>query len=78
MSQLLIDRATQTCAWCAGSGKRAISVGYVISCLVCGGKGHVSVTHPAGQCRQCGGAGRRNQTAACLTCGGTGWARVFS
>jgi hypothetical protein len=78
MSQQLINHAPQPCAWCAGTGKRAISIGYVISCLVCGGKGHVLVTHPAGQCRQCGGAGRRNSNAACLTCAGTGWARVFA
>jgi DnaJ-class molecular chaperone len=68
----------ETCAWCAGSGKGAVSSSYVISCLVCGGKGKVSVLQPAGRCRQCDGRGRRaNLKAACLGCAGTGWARVF-
>ena len=48
MSQQLINHAPQPCAWYAGTGNRALSVGYVISCLVCGGKGHILVTHPAG------------------------------
>lgn len=69
--------APQTCASCAGTGKRAASSGYVVSCLVCGGKGHVSIAQPAGPCHQCGGSGKRNTTAACLTCAGTGWERVF-
>ncbi|HEX8142607.1 MAG TPA: hypothetical protein VF553_08425 [Pyrinomonadaceae bacterium] len=68
--------APGTCAWCAGSGQRAISAGYVVSCMVCGGKGNVLVAHPAGECQQCGGSGRRNTTGACLTCAGTGWSRV--
>lgn len=67
----------ETCAWCTGEGKWAISVGYVISCLVCGGKGKVSVVQPAAPCRQCAGSGRRNMAHACLTCAGTGWTRVF-
>jgi predicted nucleic acid-binding Zn ribbon protein len=53
-------------------------MGYVISCLVCGGKGNVLIAQPAGQCLQCGGSGRRNVTSPCLTCAGTGWGRVFS
>ena len=71
-------QAPQPCAWCAGSGKWAISAGYVISCLVCGGKGSVLVGQPAGHCQQCAGSGRRNAASPCLTCAGTGWARVFS
>jgi DnaJ-class molecular chaperone len=68
---------SQTCAWCEGTGKRAVSIGYVISCLVCGGKGAVMMATPSGPCRNCQGRGRRNVTDACLTCAGTGWARVF-
>lgn len=69
--------APQTCASCAGSGRWAVSKGYVVSCLVCGGKGHVSIAQPAGPCRNCGGSGKRNPNAPCLTCAGTGWERVF-
>lgn len=78
MNQTEKSYAQQTCAWCAGTGKRAVSVGYVVSCLVCGGKGSVSVIQPAGQCRQCEGSGRRNVASPCPDCAGTGWARVFS
>ena len=77
MSQPQRSFAPQTCAWCSGSGKWSISAGYVISCLVCGGKGHVLVTEPAGQCHQCAGTGKRNIANPCLTCAGTGWARVL-
>jgi DnaJ-class molecular chaperone len=68
----------EECAWCTGTGKWAVSIGYVISCLVCGGKGKVSVAQPAGPCRQCEGSGRRNVAGPCLTCAGTGWARVYA
>jgi DnaJ-class molecular chaperone len=68
---------SEKCAWCTGTGKRAVSVGYVISCLVCGGKGAVMVVKPSGPCRQCDGRGRRDARSACLTCAGTGWACVF-
>lgn len=76
MSQAQRNSAPGTCAWCNGSGKWAVSAGYVVSCMVCGGKGNVLVTHPAGQCQQCAGSGRRNATSPCLTCAGTGWRRV--
>jgi DnaJ-class molecular chaperone len=78
MSQPQRVYVQETCAWCTGTGKWAISVGYVVSCLVCGGKGKVSVAQPAGTCHQCGGSGRRNVASPCLTCAGTGWARVFA
>jgi DnaJ-class molecular chaperone len=70
--------ARQTCASCAGTGTWAVSLAYVVSCLVCGGKGHVSIAQPAGPCHNCGGSGKRNKTALCLTCAGTGWERVFA
>ena len=70
--------APEPCAWCAGTGRWAVSAGHVISCLVCGGKGQVFVAQPAGQCRQCSGTGRRNATNPCLTCAGTGWGSVFN
>ena len=73
--QKMVER--QTCASCAGTGTWAVSLAYVVSCLVCGGKGHVSIAQPAGPCRNCGGSGRRSTTARCLTCAGTGWERVF-
>jgi DnaJ-class molecular chaperone len=78
MSQPQRSHGPETCAWCAGTGTRAVSLGHIISCLVCGGKGKVSVAQPAGPCRQCGGSGRRNVTNSCLTCVGTGWSRVFA
>ncbi len=64
------------CAWCAGTKKSAISLGHIVSCLVCGGKGHILVIQPAEQCQQCGGSGKRNVVNPCLTCVGTGWART--
>lgn len=70
------SRAPQQCAWCAGTGKRAISAGYIISCLVCGGKGHVLVVQPAQQCQSCAGSGKRNVANSCLSCAGTGWAQL--
>lgn len=69
--------APETCGSCAGTGTWAVSVAYVVSCLVCGGKGKVSVAQPSAACRQCEGSGRRNPTSACLNCAGTGWERVF-
>lgn len=68
--------ALKSCAWCSTSGKWSISIGYQISCLVCGGKGTVSILSPADTCKQCGGNGRRNETNPCLTCAGTGWIHV--
>ena len=76
MTQPQSKSAPGTCAWCTGSGKWAVSAGYVVSCMVCGGKGSVLVSHPAGQCQQCNGSGRRNATSPCLTCAGTGWGRI--
>ena len=67
---------SEKCAWCTGTGKCAVSVGYVVSCLVCGGKGKVLVAQPSGPCRQCEGGGRRNPNSPCLTCAGTGWVGV--
>jgi DnaJ-class molecular chaperone len=77
MSRPQSSQAPERCAWCEGTGKWAVSAGYVISCLVCGGKGNILTVQPAGPCRGCAGSGRRNVTAPCLTCAGTGWARVF-
>ncbi|HEY0323438.1 MAG TPA: hypothetical protein VGC66_20945 [Pyrinomonadaceae bacterium] len=78
MSQPERSYSRETCAWCTGTGMSAVSMGYVVSCLVCGGKGHVSVMQPAGQCQQCKGSGRRNVASPCLSCAGTGWVRMFS
>jgi DnaJ-class molecular chaperone len=77
MSQQQKSQAPERCAWCAGTGKWAISMGHVISCLVCGGKGNILVAQPAGYCQQCEGSGRRGVANPCLTCAGTGWARVL-
>jgi DnaJ-class molecular chaperone len=77
MSQTQRNSTPLTCAWCTGSGKWAVSAGHVISCLVCGGKGQVMLAQPAGQCHQCAGTGRRGVANPCLTCSGTGWARVL-
>lgn len=67
--------APEKCAWCVGTGRSATSASRVISCLVCGGKGNISVTQPSEPCRQCAGVGRRGVSLLCFTCGGTGWAR---
>lgn len=71
------SHAPEACAWCTGTGKWAISAGYIISCMVCGGKGHISVPQPAEPCHACDGSGKRNLTNRCLTCAGTGWASVW-
>ncbi|HEX8709331.1 MAG TPA: hypothetical protein VF723_13890 [Pyrinomonadaceae bacterium] len=78
MSQLQRSLAEVTCAWCAGTGTGANSIGYTISCMVCGGKGHLSVAQPAQACQQCEGSGKRNAVSPCLACAGTGWARILS
>jgi DnaJ-class molecular chaperone len=65
----------RTCAWCEGKGDRPMSAGRVVSCMVCGGKGHVSIRNPTEQCPQCNGTGKRNIISACLACGGAGWSR---
>ena len=70
--------APETCAWCTGTGKWAISAGYVVSCMVCGGKGYVSMLQPAEQCPQCEGSGKRTVANPCLMCAGAGWVRVFN
>jgi DnaJ-class molecular chaperone len=77
VSQPQVNHALETCAWCTGTGKWAVSMGYVVSCIVCGGKGKVMMAQPAGPCRQCKGSGRRSVVSPCLTCAGTGWERVF-
>jgi DnaJ-class molecular chaperone len=77
MSRPQVSDGPLTCAWCTGTGKSAVSVGYVISCVVCGGKGNLSMKTPVAPCQQCGGSGRRKVSSACLTCAGTGWSRVF-
>ncbi len=76
MNQTQKNYAPQTCAWCSGTGEQAITLGYSRSCLVCGGKGHLLTAHPAGQCPECKGSGRRNAANPCLLCAGTGWARA--
>lgn len=68
--------APERCAWCAGTGRSATSASRVVSCLVCGGKGNISVTQPAERCRQCEGLGRRGAMRLCLNCVGTGWSPV--
>ncbi|MBA3321003.1 MAG: transcriptional regulator [Pyrinomonadaceae bacterium] len=70
--------APATCATCAGTGRQSVSLGYMMSCLVCGGKGHILVTQPSEQCEPCGGSGRRSTAGRCLSCAGTGWSRGSS
>jgi DnaJ-class molecular chaperone len=62
-----------TCAWCTGSGKWNVAPGLSTSCIVCGGKGNVTVGQPPVSCLQCDGKGRANTVTPCLTCAGTGW-----
>ena len=69
---------SKTCAWCVGSGRRLLSMGHEVSCLVCGGKGHISISHPAEKCRQCDGSGRRNLSSPCHACAGKGWVHAVS
>jgi hypothetical protein len=64
------------CAWCDGSKKWQVAPGTIASCIVCGGKGYVSMVQPAGHCRECSGRGRRQNLNPCLTCAGTGWEHI--
>jgi DnaJ-class molecular chaperone len=61
------------CAWCAGTGEWNVAPGLCTSCIVCGGKGNVTVAQPPVFCLQCNGTGRMNTVSPCLTCAGTGW-----
>ncbi len=61
------------CAWCSGSGKWNVAPGHSASCIVCGGKGSVSIYQPALSCEQCQGTGRNKTIRPCLVCAGTGW-----
>ncbi|HEX8568094.1 MAG TPA: hypothetical protein VGB02_10985 [Pyrinomonadaceae bacterium] len=72
-----ISRETQKCAWCGGTGNKALSASYVVSCVVCAGKGCFTTLEPAARCHQCLGTGRRNQFDSCPTCIGRGWIIVF-
>lgn len=76
-----LKQATKTyapakCAWCSGTGKWNVIAGKPTSCIVCGGKGHVSIAQPAGYCQQCQGSGRRGNVNPCFNCAGTGWEHV--
>jgi DnaJ-class molecular chaperone len=65
--------APAKCAWCGGSGKWRVAPGNIASCVVCGGKGQVSVSQPTDACLQCEGMGRSSLVSPCLSCAGTGW-----
>lgn len=64
------------CAWCGGSGRWNVALGNPTSCIVCGGKGSVSIAQSADFCKQCEGSGRRGNVNPCFTCAGTGWEQV--
>lgn len=71
----------ERCAWCGGTGRPEGSDAPV-SCVVCRGRGGVSVLQPGDYCAQCEGTGveRGAQKGAdfsgrCPACGGSGWAR---
>ena len=65
------------CAWCSGTGKWSIAPGNNASCVVCDGKGLVSVTGRPRECWQCRGSGKSDSVSPCLTCAGTGWELVL-
>ena len=65
------------CAWCSGTGKWNVATGNYAVCVVCGGKGQVSVSGRGNQCGQCRGSGKSNSVNPCLTCAGTGWEKVI-
>ena len=68
--------APSKCAWCAGSGTLVQSPGAFVSCIVCGGKGHVSIKLPGDKCRACDGSGKRGSVGKCFTCAGSGWEHI--
>lgn len=77
MDTITTNNYTQVkCAWCGGTGRWNVAPGNHASCIVCGGKGQVSLTGHASQCRQCYGNGKSNGISPCLTCAGTGWEKV--
>jgi DnaJ-class molecular chaperone len=78
MKQMTKTYAPAKCAWCDGTGRWNVAPGVPASCIVCGGKGHVSAIQPAAHCQQCEGSGRRSVSNPCLTCAGTGWEHISS
>ncbi|GAC1446245.1 MAG: hypothetical protein NVSMB56_03120 [Pyrinomonadaceae bacterium] len=64
---------TRNCGWCEGKGTLLLAPGHLVSCIVCGGKGHLKIIESAIQCASCDGTGRRSKTRSCLICDGTGW-----
>jgi DnaJ-class molecular chaperone len=76
MNRLQKTYKLENCAWCKAGGRWNLAPGHVISCVVCGGKGQVSVAQPSGKCRQCAGSGKRNPASPCLQCAGTGWEHI--
>jgi DnaJ-class molecular chaperone len=75
--QQTIAPSPAKCAWCGGSGQWNVAPGHSASCIVCGGKGKVSIYEPTLSCQQCKGTGRSNTVSPCLTCAGTGWESYF-
>jgi DnaJ-class molecular chaperone len=67
----------ETCAWCKGTGESTASGGFIVTCLVCGGKGNIRVNLPAEPCAVCSGSGRRNASGPCISCAGTGWSLAY-
>lgn len=65
--------APAKCAWCAGSRESMAAPGRSVSCMVCGGKGHVKIEVPAEACPDCEGTGKGRGIHTCHSCAGTGW-----
>jgi DnaJ-class molecular chaperone len=78
MEQLERIYQWEKCAFCSGTGKWSFAPGQRFSCVVCGGKGQVSVAQPARRCRGCGGSGSLNLVKPCLKCAGAGWEGIQS
>ena len=77
MSEVKIDYAPETCAWCNGSG--GVGSLPISRCPACGGQGSVLVAQPARRCKWCNGSGGVGSLpiSRCSACGGTGWAHAL-
>ncbi len=59
-----------TCSYCKGTGKH-----YDETCIVCGGKGKVTVVDVNTKCTYCKGVGFIIKGTPCSVCAGTGYTR---
>jgi DnaJ-class molecular chaperone len=67
----MVAEPFRRCHFCGGAGKATRGTSFV--CLVCRGKGAVTIPEEQEDCPSCGGKGRtKGATIPCFQCRGTG------